>query len=77
MPDGPGKYDDITTTVREATGARGVVVVVLGGNRGSGFSVQCPPAAFAALTEGLRAVADEIDRWQLAHQPDRQPRPES
>lgn len=40
MPAGPGKYDDLATYVRENSNAKGVVVIVLGGDRGSGFSVQ-------------------------------------
>jgi hypothetical protein len=38
---GPGKYDDACTAAREATEAAGVILIVLGGQHGSGFSVQC------------------------------------
>ncbi len=37
---GPGKYDDMATHVRENTDAAAVVVIVLNGNKGNGFSVQ-------------------------------------
>ena len=40
MPSGPGRYDDVTTVVREMTGAACVVVVILGGARGNGFDQQ-------------------------------------
>lgn len=40
MSIGPGKYDELCTVVREGAQAEGAVVIVIGGNRGSGFSVQ-------------------------------------
>ncbi len=40
MPIGPGKYDDECTMLRESTEAQGVIVIVIGGKLGSGFSVQ-------------------------------------
>lgn len=41
MAFGPGKYDDVTTYVRQQTEAKdGVIVIVLGGNKGAGTSVQ-------------------------------------
>jgi hypothetical protein len=66
MPVGPGKYDDVATTARELTGARAVVVIVLGGNKGSGFSVQAELGARDSVAPEnmarlLRAVADEIE----------------
>lgn len=38
--DEPGIYDDLCTRARIETQAQGVVVVVIKGNLGSGFSVQ-------------------------------------
>lgn len=38
--DGPGKYDDLCTHVREESDGDLVVVLILRGNRGTGFSVQ-------------------------------------
>jgi hypothetical protein len=35
-----GKYDDVATYVRATTQAEAVVVIVLGGSRGSSFAVQ-------------------------------------
>ena len=40
MSIGPGRYDDLASIVREETGADCVVVMVIGGKRGNGFSVQ-------------------------------------
>jgi hypothetical protein len=48
---GPGKYDAWCTQVREGTRAEGVVLLVLNGERGSGFSVQ----ASAPLTQAVLA----------------------
>jgi hypothetical protein len=56
------KYDDLATYVREQTDADVVLVAVVGGRLGSGFSVQSvvpmEPAQIAAL---LRGVADDIE----------------
>lgn len=58
---GPGKYDDACTAAREATQADGVVLIVLNGHRGSGFSVQAtsqldPPV----LADLLQSVVDGL-----------------
>jgi hypothetical protein len=61
MPVGGGKYDGFTTTIREATGADGVVLMVLGGVMGQGFSVQGTEKVVRALPEMLREIADQIE----------------
>ena len=62
MEKGAGKYDDEATLVRERVGAQTVVVIVLGGTRGSGFAVQSlDPDADRVLPALLRKVADEMD----------------
>lgn len=62
MAQGPGKYDDLATLVRERSKARGTLVVVVGGNQGSGFSVQTDEPAFLdALPSLLRSIADQIE----------------
>jgi 23S rRNA pseudoU1915 N3-methylase RlmH len=58
---GPGKYDALATTVRKNAKAAGVVVVVLGGSRGSGFSVQATAEVTLRLPELLRTIADGIE----------------
>lgn len=64
MPLGPGKYDDLCTLVRARAGigeqGGGVIVIVMGGNRGSGFSVQADLATTLALPDLLESVAAEI-----------------
>lgn len=59
-PQGPGKYDDQATYVREQTKAQGVIVLVLGGEHGSGFSVQADPMIMFVLPGLLEDIAKEI-----------------
>jgi len=60
MPIGPGKYDAICTEVRERTKAAGAIVIIVGGDRGLGFSCQADLAVTASLPDILEIVADEI-----------------
>jgi hypothetical protein len=62
MAVGPGKYDDLATYVRKQSQAQGVVVIVVGGNKGSGFSVQLTPGVLLPLPTLLRTIADDIER---------------
>lgn len=62
---GPGKYDELCTLVREKTGiglTRGgaVAVLVIGGERGSGFSVQADPEHARLLPDLLEDIARQI-----------------
>jgi len=54
---GPGKYDDACTLVREMTDAKCVLVAVIGGSKGHGFSVQTiepiDPDTLADLLEDI------------------------
>lgn len=60
---GPGKYDDITTMVRELTGAETVAVIIIGGSRGTGFDIQSTtPLPLSILPRVLRDVADSIEK---------------
>ena len=61
MPAGPGKYDDLATLVRKRTGAAGVVLLVINGSKGSGFSVQATPVLTVELPRLMRAMANEIE----------------
>jgi hypothetical protein len=61
MPVDPGKYDAQATVVRRATNARAVVVIVLGGDKGPGFSVQADSDVVYRLPEMLRRVATKIE----------------
>lgn len=63
MTDGPGKYDDLCTAARVTTDAQAVVMIVLGGTKGSGFSVQAEGGSITGrLPALLRSVADQIER---------------
>ena len=59
---GPGKYDDLVTYVREQAKARGVILLVIDGERGSGFSVQVVGDDLTrVLPRLLREVANGIE----------------
>lgn len=65
MTIGPGKYDDVCTAARVAAGAEVALVIIINGNKGSGFSMQGD--AKALITSGtvadlLEAVAAELRR---------------
>ena len=61
---GPGKYDDLCTTVREQVGigdeGGGVIVIVFGGNKGSGFSCQADLRTTLGLPDLLEEIARQI-----------------
>ncbi len=61
MAQGPGRYDDHCTKVREATGAKGVILLVLDGQGGTGFSVQAEFDITQILPSLLRDVALQIE----------------
>lgn len=61
MAIGPGKYDDYATTVRLGARAQGVILLVLGGDKGSGFSVQADGPTTLQLPSLLRNIADQIE----------------
>jgi hypothetical protein len=56
---GPGKYDDECTTARERTGGQ-VILIVLGGERGSGFACQCTEEMLHKLPDMLESIAAQI-----------------
>jgi hypothetical protein len=60
MPAGPGKYDQLCTIVRQKARAEAAIVVIVGGERGSGFSVQGDPAVIIQFPEMLEEMAKEI-----------------
>jgi hypothetical protein len=59
---GPGKYDDLCTQARDAAKAQGAILLILGGEHGSGFSAQLPAQTTLRIPEFLRDVADGIER---------------
>lgn len=56
----PGKYDDLCTMVREAAEAEGVLLIVINGNKGGGFSVQGTPLVILSVPDMLEFTASEI-----------------
>jgi hypothetical protein len=56
---GPGKYDDACTLARSVTGGQ-VILIVLGGGRGSGFACQCEENSLHKLPELLESIAGQI-----------------
>jgi hypothetical protein len=61
MAIGPGKYDAEATLVMESAHASDVVVIVIGGDRGEGFSVQATLSVTRQLPKMLREIADQIE----------------
>lgn len=58
---GPGKYDEHCTRIREETGARAVIVIVIDGSKGSGFSMQEQASSCRVdVASVLQRAADEI-----------------
>lgn len=60
MPIGPGKYDAVCTEVRTETAAKGVIVIVIDGALGTGFSIQAPMDVLLKLPDMLEMMAREI-----------------
>lgn len=56
----PGKYDEVCTEARETTKADGVILIVIQGEMGSGFSVQAMPDILERLPEILEYMAGAI-----------------
>lgn len=62
MPTGPGKYDHECVEVLVATGAQCVIVAVVGGVHGNGFSMNALDPRYEKLMPAmLRAMADQIE----------------
>ena len=57
---GPGKYDKFATDIRQAVSAAGVVLIVLDGNQGFGFSCQADLASTLKLPDMLEHIARQI-----------------
>jgi hypothetical protein len=58
---GPGKYDWLASGVRQQSNAELVVVLVLGGSLGNGFSVQAvAPEYLQKLPDMLENMARQI-----------------
>jgi len=57
----PGRYDDICQWASWATDASAIVVLIVGGNRGSGVSIGALDRQFLERLPGLlRFVSDDL-----------------
>ena len=61
MTIGPGVYDEEATMARERTNAQAVVLIVVRGDKGSGFSCQALEDVILDLPAVLRSLADQIE----------------
>ena len=61
MTIGPGVYDEEATMARESTHAQAVALIVIRGDKGSGFACQADEAAVLDLPAVLRSLADQIE----------------
>lgn len=59
---GPGKYDDLCMAARQAAEADATLLIIFGGNKGSGFSAQIPFDLLDAVPDILREVAKNIEK---------------
>lgn len=62
MAIGPGKYDQEVTQLREQLKADGIMLVVIRGSRGSGFSAQLSLADTVDLPKALRDMAEQMEK---------------
>lgn len=61
MAEGPGKYDEILTTARDAARAEGAILIIYKGKWGDGFSAQLPPEVIGQIPTVLRQIADGLE----------------
>lgn len=59
MAEGPGKYDDVCTRARLETGGE-VLLIVIEGNKGTGFALQTTMATKRMLPQILEQLAATI-----------------
>jgi hypothetical protein len=67
MTIGPGRYDDLCTLVRERADAPCVLIMVIGGKRGDGFSCQVADLQMMEHLPGLlEDIAAQIRKDQVS-----------
>ena len=59
---GPGKYDSELTAACKSADADSGILIILGGDRGSGFSVQATLDVIVSMPDLLRKLADEVEQ---------------
>ena len=57
---GGGHYEDACTVARESPRARGAILIIIGGEDGSGFSCQCDSETLMRLPEILETMARQL-----------------
>lgn len=65
---GPGKYDELCTEVRDKVKADGAIVLIINGDKGSGFSCQASLPLIIGLPAMLRSMANQIEADQKSGQ---------
>lgn len=60
MSNGAGIYDEDCGNVREKNNASGVLLIVLGGDKGNGFSIQAEGNIIQNVPEMLESIAKEL-----------------
>lgn len=63
-PLGRGRYDDLCEKAFKEAQARGMILIVLGGTKGNGFSVTMPPDLLPMIPSVLRVAANMIEEDQ-------------
>jgi hypothetical protein len=58
---GPGKYDEEAVSLKKELNAQALILIVVGGPKGSGLSVKSDEILLAALPQVLRTTADLIE----------------
>ena len=59
---GAGIYDEEATAIRERLHAQGIILAVVNGDLGSGFSVQLRPELRARMPGLLRRIAEQMEK---------------
>jgi uncharacterized Fe-S center protein len=62
--EGKGKYDEQCEAAFRACEAQAVVLIVINGNKGHGFSAIAPADINQKMPELLRITAEEIEKQQ-------------
>jgi hypothetical protein len=62
---GPGKYDDVCTEIRERLNAVGIILIVIEGDQGTGFSCQGNAQTITRLPGTLEQVAMQMRQDQI------------
>lgn len=62
-----GRYDDYADRLQKELQSQGVVLIVIGGEKGSGFSIAATPAVVVDMPSVLHEIACMMDRKMSDH----------